>query len=170
MLGRLRDAVGHRQTGNVGLLFAMSNTRGRIRVVGILTLAGTPSYVMCFLWHICMAGHMQHGPYPPYHWTNDFGWIACFASVLVFSLRMNAKGRVLFGAGSVLLILCRIGLGSAGGGGVLIELPLLVTMDIYSITYVIRPERFERHGEQDASPNSRPPSQLPTSPEVQTPD
>jgi len=49
------------------------------------------------------------------------------------------------------------------------ELPLLVAMDIYSGKYVIRPERFERHGEQDAPPNNRPPSQSPTSSEVQMP-
>jgi hypothetical protein len=148
----------------------MSNTRDRIRVVGILTLAGTPSYVACFLWHICMDGHMQHGPYPLYHWISDFWWMACFASVFVFSLKMNAKRRVLSWAGSIFLILSRIGLGSGGGGNVLIELPLLVAMDIYAIKYVIRPERLERHGEQDTPPSSCPPSQLPAPPEVQRPD
>jgi hypothetical protein len=117
-----------------------------------------------------MAGHMQHGPYPLYQWISEFWWIACFTSVLVFSLSMNAKGGVLFAMGSLLLVLSRIGLGSLGGSGMLIELPLLVAMDIYSIRYVIRPKRFELNGEQDAPPNSRPPSQLPTSAEVHTPD
>ncbi len=148
----------------------MSNTRGLIRTVGILTLAGTPSYVLCFSWHTCMAGHMQHPPYPLYQWISDFWWIVCFTSVLVFSLRMNAKRRILLAAGSLLLIVSRIGLGSGGGGGMLFELPLLAAMDIYSVRYVIRPERFERHGEQDAPPSSRPPSPSPTSSEVQAPD
>ena len=122
----------------------MNNTRSRIRAVGVLTLLGTPSYVLCFACHICMCGHMQHGPYSLYHRANDFWWIACFASVLVFSCRMNAKKRALFLIGSFVLVVSRIPLGSLGGVGLLIELPLLIAMGIYAINYLIRPERYER--------------------------
>jgi hypothetical protein len=138
----------------------MSNTRHRMRTVAILALVGTPSYVLCFLWHICMAGHMQHGPYPLYHWISDFWWMACFASVLVFSLRMNAKHRVLFLVGSILLIFSRIPFGSFGGGNVIIELPMLIAMDIYALWYLIRPGRYDRGGEQSAAPNGGPAMQL----------
>jgi hypothetical protein len=137
-----------------------------MRAVGILTLAGTPSFVLCFLWHICMAGHMQHRPYPLYQWISDVGWMACFTSVFVFSLRMNAKRQVLFWAGSIFLILSRIGLGSCGGGNIFIELPLLVALDIYAIQYLLRPERFARPGEPAAPSNRRPPASSPASSEV----
>jgi hypothetical protein len=148
----------------------MSSTGNRIRMVGILTLAGTPSYVLCFLWHICMAGHMQHGPYPLYHGISDFWWAACFASVLVLSLTLRAKRRMIFLVGSLALIWLRIPLGSLGGAGALIELPCLVTMVVYAILFLVGPGRYERKGEPDAATNSRPSSQLPASPEVQTPD
>ena len=148
----------------------MSSTHSRIRAVGILTLAGTPSYVLCFLWHICMAGHMQHAPYPPYHWISDFWWAACFVAVLILSLRMNAKRRELFLAGSIVLVLLRVPLGSLGGASALIELPLLVTMAVYAILFLVRPDRYERKGEPDAPPNNRHAGQLPSSPAAGSPD
>lgn len=91
-----------------------------------------------------MAGHMQHGFYSLYDRANDLCWIACFASVLVLSYRMNAKRRVLFLTGSFVFLVLRIPLGSLGGGGLLIELPLLIAMGICAINYAIQPERCER--------------------------
>jgi hypothetical protein len=113
---------------------------------------------------------MQHGPYPLYHWISDYWWMGCLSSVLVFSLRMNAKRRVLFTVGSALLILSRVGLESGGGGYELFELPLLIAMDVYAIRYVIRPERFERRDRRDAPLNSRPSSQSPAPSEVRSAD
>src|SRR5262245_60438858 len=128
----------------------MDNHRTRVRIVGILTLAGTPSYFLCLNWHICMAGHMQHGPYPLHEWLNDLWWAACLASVFVFSLTLHAKRRILFLIGSILLILLRVPLGSLGGASSLLELPLLVVMGTYAILFFIRPGRYQLSVRPDA--------------------
>lgn len=97
---------------------------------------------------------MAHRPYPLYYWGNDFWWVACFASVALLSLRVNAEGRKLFWAGGLLLMFSRIWLASLAGFAVVIEGPLLLAMDFYSIGYVVWPKRFERHAEQVVPPNS----------------
>ena len=125
-----------------------SSTRHRIRAVGILTLAGTPSYWWCLFHHICMDGHMAHGPYPLHHWINDFWWMVCFTLVGVLSWRMNAEARRLFGVGGLLLLFLRIWAQSGGGLTLVLEWPLLVTMDFCSILYIVMPKRFERRAEQ----------------------
>jgi hypothetical protein len=107
-----------------------------------------------------MAGHMQHGPYPLYQWISDFWWMACFAAVFVFSLRMNAKRRMLFLAGAISLVLSRIPLESLGGGNVILELPLLIVMVVYSFLFLIRPGRYERPGGPSAALNGAPAAQL----------
>ena len=139
-----------------GILFAMTITRNRIRIraVGFLTLAGTPSYWWCFLHHICMDGHLAHGPYPLPHLINDYWYMVCFTLVGVLSWRMNAEVRRLFGVGGLLLLFLRIWAQSGGGMTVVIEWPLLTTMDFYSIGYVVFPKRFERKVEQVAPSDS----------------
>jgi hypothetical protein len=82
---------------------------------------GTVCYVLCFLSHVCMAGHMQHGPYHASDWINDLLWSGCFVSVGVFSVPLHRKRRDLLVVGSVLLVFSRIFLASLGGA-VLIEL------------------------------------------------
>ena len=134
----------------------MTTTRNRIRIraVGLLTLAGTPSYWWCFLHHMCMDGHMAHGPYPLHHWINEFWWVVCFALVAVLSLRMNAEVRKLFWVGGLLLVFLRIVMQSGAGITVVIEWPLLTAMDFCSIGYVVWPKRFERKAEQVALSDS----------------
>jgi hypothetical protein len=130
----------------------MTTTQNRICLVGTLTMAGTPSYVMCFLWHICIGGHMIHGPYPLYQCISDFWWMACFASVLVLSARMRSKEKALFLVGSTGLIISRICLGDNS----LIELPLLGAMNVYAVGYLVRPARFETNRKPGAAPNGGP--------------
>jgi hypothetical protein len=130
----------------------MSATRSRLRTVAALTLMGTPSYVFCCLRHVCIGGHMQHGPYPLRDWISDFWWIACFVSVLVLSVRIRARGRLLFLVGSLLLIISRLFLGDNS----LIELPLLGAMIIYALGYLVRPSKFKLTGEQSAASNGGP--------------
>jgi len=86
-----------------------------------------------------MAGHMQHAPYPLYQWISDFWWMVCFALVFTLSLRLRAKHRMWFLYGSLILILFRIPLGSVGGGTIIFELPLLLTIDIFAIKYLVKP-------------------------------
>ncbi len=148
----------------------MSTPQQRIRTVGILALAAVPSYVLCFLWHMCVAGHMQHGPYPWYQWASDIWWVTCFAAVSALCLTFRAQRRWFFVASSILLVLLRIPLGDLMGIGAWIEVLLLGGMVHQAIMYALFPTQFEPRCEPDASPNSRPPAQLPTSPDIRTPD
>ena len=110
-----------------------------MKVIGALMLLGTPSNLLCFIWHTCMAGHMRHGPYPVYHWANDFFWISCFSCVLVLSIYLKTKFQKWFFYGSAILLLSRIGLGSFGGGSILLEFPLLIVLDVFALKYIRSP-------------------------------
>ena len=120
----------------------------RLRAVAILTVLGSPSYVLCFLWHVCIGGHMQHGPYSAIEWINDLLWTGCFAAVIVFSITVHAKRRAVFCVGSIALVLSRLVLGSLGGRSALVELPLLVVMNVYAIEYIVGPTIFLWSGEK----------------------
>lgn len=111
----------------------------RIRAVGILTVLGTPFYIACFLSHVCMDGHMRHGPYGAAQWMNDLLWMACFVAVGVISITLRARDKALFSIGSFLLVFSRLLAGSAGGTNEVIELPLLVLMNVYACRYMIWP-------------------------------
>jgi len=129
-----------------------------MRAVGILTLAGTPSYWWCLLHHVCMDGHLAHGPYSLDHWINDFWWMVCFALVGVLSWRMEAGARELFGVGGLLLLFLRIWAQSGGGLTLVIEWPLLTTMDFCSILYLVSPQKLERQAKQAAPSDSPSPA------------
>lgn len=103
-----------------------------------------------------MAGHMQHGPYPLNHLISDLWWIACFALVLVFAVRMHARGRMLFLVGSIFLIISPYFL----WGFIPIELPLLGAMNVYAIGFLIRPSKFQPKIQQGATPVGGPSAQF----------
>ncbi len=117
----------------------MQTPHTRLKTIAILTFLGMPSYILCFFLHICMAGHMQHGPYPWYHWVNDCLWMICYASVFAFSITLKAKGKTYFIICSFLLIVFRIPLSSGGGSTVIFELLLLIIMGILASRYLRNP-------------------------------
>ena len=134
----------------------MIEMKMRLRTIAVLSLFGTPSYLLCYESHVCMAGHMHHGPYPLYEWVSDILWMVCFAAVLVFSLRLRARGRIYFLCGSIVLMLFRIPLGSLGGGSIIFELPVLILMDVLAIKYLMRLEKYVISGGQDMTTHIRP--------------
>jgi len=91
-----------------------------------------------------MAGHMQHGPHSAGEWINELLWTACFVSVAVISGTLHAKAREVFLVGSIVLVFSRLLLGSLGGTGALVELPVLIIMNTLAAGYVIRPQLFVR--------------------------
>lgn len=110
-----------------------------------------------------MAGHMQHPPFPIYQWISDFWWMACLAAVCAFSFRLKAKRKRWFFYGGLLLIISRILLGSLGGGNIIFELPILITMDVFAIKYLLKPEKYIISGEKksgqvssDGAPSDEP--------------
>jgi len=83
---------------------------------------------------------MYHGPYSIYDWCNDFCWAACFAFVLIRSLRIHFKRRRLFLLGSILFLISQIPM---QGAFCPIDLLVLGFMDIHAIRYFIQPWRSD---------------------------
>ncbi len=130
----------------------MKREPNNLRMVGALTLLGTPSCAWCFLSHFCRGGHLAHGPYGVQYWLSDCWALACFASVAVLALRMRARGRVFLLVGSVVLLLSWL----LGGGVGLFAAPLLGGMDVYALGYLLAPRRLEINDEPAAAPNGGP--------------
>jgi hypothetical protein len=123
----------------------------RLKTIAVLTLLGTPSNILCFIWHICVCGHKQHGPYPSYQTVSDIFWVACFSAVFTFSFRLRAKRKMWFLYGSLLLLLLRIPLSSGGGISIILELPMLIVMDFFAIKYLTKPEKYIAVGEPNTT-------------------
>jgi hypothetical protein len=118
--------------------------------MAVLALIGTPFYSLCSHYHFCKCGHLQHGPYPWYYWANDFVWTACFFAVFVFSLFLRTKRRKWFLYISISLIISSTLFGGLFGG---VTGSLLIIMDVYSILYIVKPDKYLIATEQNTSEN-----------------
>lgn len=83
-------------------------------LVSCFASTGAVGFVWCFYAHICMEGHMQHPPYPGWHYVLDGAWATLWVSGALLSMRGSRAWKVV---GSVLLVLLgyRFCLGSLGG-------------------------------------------------------
>jgi len=118
----------------------------RFKTVAVLTLLSTPSFILCSFSHICMAGHMQHGPYSLAQQVSDCWWVGCLGAVFTFSFLLKAKRKMWFLCGSAFLLLFRVQLDSLGGLGILIEVPLLVTMAVFAFKALNNLEKYINQG------------------------
>ncbi len=114
----------------------------RLKLIAILSLIGAPSYIACFMLHICMAGHMKHPPYFWYDCISDWLWMFCYGCVMIFSFWLHAKRKWWFLLGSFFFIIFRFPLESMGGCSVVIELPLLIVINVFAIKYLINPNKY----------------------------
>jgi len=105
----------------------------RRRFAGIAALTGSPSFLFCGMGHICMAGHMQHPPFPAWHFISDGLWATLFVAAGIFGLSSDFRRRLIFGVLCLFLPIMRLGLGSLGGVGFLLELPAWITVVVMSI-------------------------------------
>lgn len=98
------------------------------RMVPALLLLAVPCYVVCGLSHVCMAGHMQHGPYPFLHRLNDGIWVPAFAVAmfLCWAAQVWARRTIVFAC--LFLALSRLLAGSGGGLFFLAETPFLILL------------------------------------------
>ena len=109
-------------------------SKDRCRIIASLALLiGCPFYVLCAFRHICMAGHMQHPPYPAADLIIDAVWIGGFILAGGLSWKSNLHLRRTTHLLVLLLLLSRLLLGSGGGILFLVELPILVMLLIVSI-------------------------------------
>ncbi len=81
----------------------------------LLFLIGLFGQAWCFRAHLCMAGHMQHPPYPFWHTIIDFGW----AGFILFPAVIMRFGRspycIALAFLGVFMIAFRFVFGSFGG-------------------------------------------------------
>ncbi len=110
----------------------------------VLTLAGMPAYYFCAFAHICMAGHMQHGPYPAWHYAADLWWLATMLCGAIAAIHSTLRRRFVFFAAIVFLVVSRWILGSGGGGLILVEAPLYLVLAIISIRAIYIHRKFTR--------------------------
>ena len=73
------------------------------------------------------------------------------SAVFTFSFRLRAKRRMWFLYGSLVLLLFRIPLSSAGGVSIILELPILIVMNFFAIMYLIKPEKYITFGEPNTT-------------------
>lgn len=114
-----------------------------MRWIAVLWLVGLPPFIVCTGVHVCMAGHMQHPPFPLWQWANDLLWVFCMASCFVLSWRTKAKRVAWIRYGSLACIILQIPLGDLGGNAFLIELPLCLWVAAISVQYLVRMAKME---------------------------
>ena len=116
-----------------------------------LTLAGIPAFVFCGLAHICMDGHMEHLPYPWWHFALDLQWVVFFGAAAI-RVRQSDISRARLA--SWLLIFCvvfRFLLGSLGGGLlVLYDLPVIIYLGVVALRSLWR----LKHGSSMLGPDA----------------
>ena len=102
-------------------------------VASLALLVACPLYVLCGLRHVCMAGHMQHPPYPVTDIVLDAVWVGAFLLAGVLSWKSNFHLRRMLVLLVVLLLSSRLLLGSGGGILFIVELPVLLILLIVSV-------------------------------------
>ena len=118
------------------------NMSKRLKLIALLSLSGAPSYITCFMLHICMAGHMKHPPYFWYDFINHWLWMFCFGCVTILSFWLKSKRKWWFILGPIFLLYFRIKLESMGGCSIIIELPLLIVIIVFAIKYLANPDKY----------------------------
>jgi len=118
-------------------LIVASRRRHRL-VAGAALLAGTPGFLFCGLAHICMAGHMQHPPYPLWQSISDVFWCLAFAVAALAGFGSDMSPRALFSFLALSLVALRFVAGSAGGASFLVELPAWIALVVMFLRGVRR--------------------------------
>jgi hypothetical protein len=118
----------------------------------IFTLAGIPSYVWCFLRHICRCGHLVHHGNPRVAGMCDLVFMACFVIAALASYRSRLPRGPLCCFFLVALLFSRMALDSWGGGLILMEVALLIFLGIYATRTIWRLK--QAHRQQPAMPTS----------------
>ena len=121
------------------------NTKSRDLFVYTLVIIAIPSYIWCASAHICMAGHLQHPPYPAIQWVSDALWAVCMVIAAAYAVRSGIKRKVFFIIALAVLFISRI-LGSLGGVALIIEYTILLWIGLEFLvylfsTYILRARR-----------------------------
>ena len=120
----------------------------------IASVAAMLPYWWCGATHVCMAGHMQHPPYPIWHMSNDILWVSLLGIAATVGLFSDFRGKVVLLGLAAALAFSRLGLDS--GGGILFPLEILVAsaLILLAALNVVHSEAIE-FSSSDASEVSR---------------
>jgi hypothetical protein len=90
---------------------AVAGTMG----ASLIWLLGVVGSGWCYTRHICMAGHMEHPPYPTWHYVIDAGWVLSLMVASLWICRLRVSLCIAFAGLSSFLISYRFLFGSFGG-------------------------------------------------------
>jgi hypothetical protein len=95
---------------------ASSWTLSRITGLALLLyIVGLSGSTGCYYHHLCMEGHMAHGPYPIGHYIFDSSWsLSLVLAVLIAAFQRSAY-FIPLSVGASYLIIYRFAFGSFGG-------------------------------------------------------
>jgi hypothetical protein len=88
--------------------FWVTSAAGLIWTVGII------GSVWCYDHHVCMGGHMQHPPYPAWHYGLDVAWSLCLVGAAVWTRLFRASSCLTFAMLSSFVLSYRFLFGSFG--------------------------------------------------------
>ncbi len=84
-------------------------------VAGILWVVGAIGSGWCFYHHVCMCGHMEHPPYPSWHYALDAGWALAVLGAATWMCMLRLSFCICFTTLSTYLISYRFLFESFGG-------------------------------------------------------
>jgi hypothetical protein len=82
---------------------------------GLIWTVGMVGSFWCFTHHVCLCGHMQHPPYPAWHYGLDAGWALCLAVAAVWTRLSRVSLCLAFAVLSSFVLSYRFLFGSFGG-------------------------------------------------------
>jgi hypothetical protein len=84
-------------------------------LAGLMWTLGGLGSVWCFYNHVCMCGHMQHPPYPAWHYCLDFAWALCLVGAAVWTRLLRSSACLPLVTLSSFVLSYRFLFGSFGG-------------------------------------------------------
>ena len=90
---------------------AMTGTVG----ASLLWVLGVVGSGWCCTRHICMGGHMEHPPYPAWHYAVDAGWIFSLIAAALWTRLIRVSLCIAFAGLGAFLVSYRFLFGSLGG-------------------------------------------------------
>lgn len=133
-----------------------SRTRQSLRrLAAVASLAATLFYWWCGAEHVCMAGHMQHPPYPAWEISNDVLWGSLLVVATVAGFLSDFRSKLTLAGLAAALTFSRLALGSGGGVFFPLEIVVASALALLSALNMVRPNVIETRLLHSARPSSR---------------
>ncbi len=83
---------------------------------GCIFVVGFAGSVWCYMHHVCMGGHMAHGPYPLWHYLADVAWASSVLLATFWLTRIRSPICICSAFFAAFVISYRFVFESGGGG------------------------------------------------------